>query len=366
MKEKYRELSFYSHRVQIRVEGFKLDRLLDKAMKAGLDLKSVRICSNTEILCWISPADLKILRKLSRSLYKITVVGETGPLYRIHSFVRSPAKLVGCVLACGLIIAQSLFVSAIEINGYKGIPETELRKCLEEQGVYEGAYRPGIDWDKAEEALYATFPEITWIQLVYSGRLVILNLSETTHDIYDGTQEEEQPVYSNIVASQSGYIETISAYYGAAQFEAGDYVEKGDILIAGCVPIEPTTFQEDDPKEYYVRAEGEVWAKVPYRIVLYQERYRRSNEDLFSSSEAEADVIASKRERTEDEIQKKAEQQIRAWAKENLPENAEIANKSLNFSYKENIIEIGVTLEVRQQIGIEEEAVIGETDSDTR
>ena len=69
-------------------------------------------------------------------------------------------------------------------------------------------------------------------------------------------------------------------------------------------------------------------------------------------------------EKTKKQVQAKANQQIRQWAKENLPENAQILNKDLNFSYKENIIEVGVTIEVRLQIGIEQELLIGQKDSD--
>ena len=57
-------------------------------------------------------------------------------------------------------------------------------------------------------------------------------------------------------------------------------------------------------------------------------------------------------------------QQIRLWAKENLPEKAEIINKSLNFCYKKNIIDVGVTLEVRREIGIEKEIPVGQENSD--
>ena len=50
--------------------------------------------------------------------------------------------------------------------------------------------------------------------------------------------------------------------------------------------------------------------------------------------------------------------------RENLTENAQILNKDLNFSYKENIIEVGVTLEVCLQIGTEQELFIGQKNSD--
>ena len=56
------------------------------------------------------------------------------------------------------------------------------------------------------------------------------------------------------------------------------------------------------------------------------------------------------------EAKKKAEQQIRLWTAENLPEKAEIQNKSLKFSRSGNIIEVSVLLEVRQEIGIKQEA----------
>ena len=55
------------------------------------------------------------------------------------------------------------------------------------------------------------------------------------------------------------------------------------IIMSGIVYVEDqkedkagTTFDENAPKEYYVRARGEVWARVPYRLTFRQERYLRS------------------------------------------------------------------------------------------
>lgn len=74
-------------------------------------------------------------------------------------------------------------------------------------------------------------------------------------------------------------------------------------------------------------------------------------------------MVSNRVEKTQEQAKAKVEQQIRIWAKENLPENAEIVKKSLNFTQKENIIEVGVTLEVRRQIGKEQEIVFGTEDS---
>ena len=143
-----------------------------------------------------------------------------------------------------------------------------------------------------------------------------------------------------------------------------------------------------------MRARGEVWARVPYRLTFRQERYLRSaqvereqtgayaaqsgqaaqpeqaqTEDARSGKAGASDtqggpaVVSNRVEKTQEQAKAKVEQQIRIWAKENLPENAEIVKKSLNFTQKENIIEVGVTLEVRRQIGKEQEIVFGTEDS---
>lgn len=363
MKAEYRELNFSAHRVRIKIEGFRIDRLLDRAMKRGLDIRNIRIVSPIEAVCWTTPQDLEKLRKLAKSLYRITEEEQKGAKYKAKKFIKTPLKVAGVIVVLALVISQSFFVKTIEISGYKGIPETVLRQCLTESGIKEGAYRPDIDWKKAEAHIYDTFPQITWLQLAYDGRKVFLNIAEAEDPVITGEfGQEAAREYTNIVASQSGYIETVSVYRGLTLAEEGEFVKKGQVLVSGYVPTEPTVYEENWPKSYYVRCSGEIWAKVPYRLNFNQERYLKSN---GTEEKSGGRIVASKREKTEKEIRAKVNQQIRQWAKENLPKGAEILNKDLNFSYKENIIEIGVTLEVRQQIGEEQEILIGEESTDT-
>ncbi|MFR8235878.1 MAG: sporulation protein YqfD [Anaerovoracaceae bacterium] len=362
MRAEYRGLNFSVHRVKIKIEGFRIDRLLDKAMKRGLDVRNIRIISPLQAVCWVTPQDLAELKKMAKALYKITEEEHRGPENRIRKFIRTPLKVAGVVVVLALVISQSFFVKTIEVSGYKAIPETLLRECLSESGVSEGAYRPAIDWKAAENHVYETFPQITWLQLVYDGRKVFLNIAESEDPIVtEEFSREEERKYTNIVASRSGYIETVSIYRGMLLTEEGEFVRKGQVLVSGYVPTEPTVYEENWPKGYYVRCSGEIWAKVPYRLTFNQERYVSSS----GAGSAADGIVSSKREKSEDEIRAKANQQLRQWIKENLPEEAEILNKDLNFSYKENIIEVGVTLEVRQQIGEEQEILIGEESTDT-
>lgn len=82
MKAEYRELNFSVHRVKIKIEGFRIDRLLDKAMKNGLDIRNIRIVSPLQAVCWIADSDLVRLKKLAKALYKITEEEHRGAKYR--------------------------------------------------------------------------------------------------------------------------------------------------------------------------------------------------------------------------------------------------------------------------------------------
>lgn len=447
MKDVLKELNFCKHRIRIRIEGFRTDKLIDRAFCKGISFKELRVISDTELVAWIAADDLHTLKKLAKSTYRITTICDAGAGKKLRAVRSRPFTAVGVIITAAVIILRSMVVMTISVDGYKAIPEQSLRQCMSEAGIYEGAFRPSINWDKARSSLYETFPQITWIKLGYDGMMVCLYIaeSENTAEDTDGVKagfdsdsdtgsdsvpdydfnsytdsdfdyekaEGERKMrgsvlrYTDITAAKSGYVESIEPLWGEARVEVGDYVKKGQILIGGCIPIEPTTFDENAAKEYYVKSKGEVWARVPYRLNFAQERYissaayaeedesgeaaythesgveKRRYDKIETSSRQkdgemneieekgrsagkEISAVVNKRERTTDEIKSKAEQQIRLWAKENLPENAEIINKSLNFTAKGNIIEIGVTLEVRQEITEEQEIIVGQENSDYR
>ncbi|MBR5516562.1 MAG: sporulation protein YqfD [Firmicutes bacterium] len=347
MKGRSKELKSYTHQVKITIEGFKINRLISKAIEANIGLRHLTYISDTKVQCYILDADLNRLQKLAKSTYKVTIVSNTGTAFHVKKYLSNPYKIVFTLLTVILVISQSFFVKTIEITGFKGIPETEIRDCLKDVGIREGSYIPNIDWEKAEERIYDVFPEITWLRLVYDGRKVFLEISEgegeeteTFDQIYGNVQKEKY--YCNIVASQSGYIDKINTYRGVALVQEGDFVEKGQVLILGCVPIKEKYYVEDADTEYFVKSEGKIWAKVPYRLTFEQELYDKNG-----------------KVRGKQKIKEKANQQVRKWSKENLPENAEILNKDLNFSYKDNTIEVGMTIEILQQIGEEQEILIG-------
>ena len=167
MKARSKKLNFYSDRIEVRIEGFQIGKLLDAAARSGMLLKAIRVDSETAVRAEIAACDLKQLQKLAGARYRVTPQVRRGVVYQTRALLRRPMLVIGVLLAASMVIAESFFVAAVTIDGYRAIPESALRDCLAASGVREGVYRPGIDWGQAEAALFETFPPIMWVRLVY-------------------------------------------------------------------------------------------------------------------------------------------------------------------------------------------------------
>lgn len=69
----------------------------------------------------------------------------------------------------------------------------------------------------------------------------------------------------------------------------------------------------------------------------------------------------SKKQKSKDELQKEANRLARNIIAEKVPQNAQILNKSLKFSPRENIIGVNIMLETLEEIGEKKEIYIGNT-----
>ena len=331
MKETSRGSNFTKHWVRIRVDGFRPERLLSQAAKAGICLRNICWRDETEVCFTVPKSQYVKLKKMAKSKYRLTVIREGGVMAVVKQIKSTPLFVVGVLLAVSFYFLQLGFVKEVNVLGCETIPEDQLREVLAEEGLYEGAVKT-FDCDKIEKRLFQAYPEVVWAKVSYQGRYVQVEIAE------GDLQEEAVPDRSqpcDIVAEVDGYIEKIYTYMGRTMVKEGDFVRKGDILIAGTVPIERPTYpvDEDTPMYHYVHAEGEVTARIP-RYVSFTMEPDRSEAEIRS--------------------------EIRAWIKKNVPENAEILNKDFHFDTKKNIIKVYGMIETRQPVGVEKEISIDE------
>ena len=393
----WKRYDFSRHYKRVTVEGNNPERLVNICLVNRLHLRKIKKVSDRKVSLDIRKADFPGLQELAGGRYRVKEVEDRGHLYHIKILLRKKSLIAGLLIFSGILFYQSLFISEIEVTGYESISEQELIKSLNSAGFYEGC-RKSIELDKVKLHLYEDFDNIAWIGIKYKGNLAQITIAETDYLYEKNVVEETKPC--NIVAAQSGYINSVDPEEGVRVVNNGLYVKEGDVIISGEVPLEKTTYEDDAPENpvTYVHASGTVEAKVPVRLnycieadetvkektgkkmitfsvngkTLLQElcpyelsvvnRITVCNWIKLVRLKLQINIVEEvkikERKLSEKEVKNQVLNEIHKFVEEKLQDNTQILNKSLNFRQEKNIIYIGVTLETLQEIGIEEEIIV--------
>ncbi len=388
---------FLKHYIQLILEGKDPENFLNFCIRRGLCVREVIYESDRKLRFTVSARDYSKIKKMAGNRYKISVAGQGGFWYRSKGMRYKKAFLAGIIIFAGLLYYQSLFISEIQVDGYESVNEPAIRNTMKEAGLYEGC-RKKIDLNKVKLHLYDEYDVISWVGIKYEGNLARVSIAEGGQPYKTEDVEDNKPC--NIVADRDGYIDSIIPREGMRAVEDGTFVKAGTVIISGTVPLESTAYgtEGENVKESYVHASGTVKARIPVRLTYYRTSYDTiktsagrkiwsisvNDHDFIqqllpykTSSVKHVDIIntvrpfrlklqlvctekvtVSKKKISEKELKNQVLNQIHEYVEENLPEDTEILNKSLNFVQEKNIITIGVTLETLQQIGIEEEIII--------
>lgn len=345
--------NFLAHRCRIGIEGFGIEKLIGECTKKKIRMKDISFVSNLEVYMTVSKEDIHNIKSIAKNKYRITVLTEGGYRYKSGLLARRKALLAGIAVFLIVVYYQSTFVSEVRIYGYERLSESEVRSSLKKAGIYEGA-KKFTDPDQMENAelfLHQELAPLAFVDIRYRGNLAEVTLAEGNRT--DQKIPDDQPC--NIVAEKDGYICDIVARTGVSAVEPGQFVTAGQVLISGFVPIKYSLYGKQDEEKVgiYVHAAGTVNIKTPYRFTFFI-----TPDMVVNTSGSDTLALARYEGETDHEFVKRAaDKMIRRYLKENLQNKAYIINKGLNFSQKENIIEVQVLFEAREKIGIEQEIV---------
>ena len=377
----------------IKVEGFQLKTFVNLCSAKSIGFRSLKILDECTMTGEISAEFLDDVLLTAGNRWRITVLGETGLEHRILVFLNRSATWFGLAVFCVILYFQSQFISEIQIYGYERLTEHEIRTVLKDLGFYPGAQK-SYDLGTLKTQLFHELDEITWVGITYEGTLAKIEILEGAK-----TPPLEDTSYpADLCSDKAGYVEQIMVKEGLAEKKSGDYVAVGDCLIRGTIPVDDKTYQREEQELVrFVHAQGEVKLRVLHRILLYQpvestilqdtgrwipgiqltlgEQVWDSDRILrpWEASRREAvaavggirpipwelklycskEIRIMRGKRSELEILRRGEQQIRAISKEILPKSAEILKKDLSFSQKENIIEMNVLIHSLEETGVD-------------
>lgn len=178
----------------------------------------------------VHEAQLESLQSVaSGSMCDLKVLSLRGGSRNKGFLLRRKWLLISAVLAAVLLFFSSLFIWEIDITGCDKLTEGQVLRALEDCGVTQGTYWPGVSTDLVRSRMLTRLPEIAWMTVNVSGSRAMVLISE---------RQEKPEIYlesdaSDIIAGKTGIISRMSVLNGKPLVVKGQAVTEGEILVSG-------------------------------------------------------------------------------------------------------------------------------------
>ena len=379
--------------VNIEVEGYFIERFINICNSKKIFLWNMKRKHSTIIRVNIGIRDFKKIKEIAKKTKcRVKIQKKRGIPFILHKYKKRKIFAIFFILLIIVVIALSNFIWNIEVIGNNKISAEEIIKDLADDNFKVGTSKTNLNTKNIIDKIRLKRSDLAWIGIEIKGTNAIVKIVEA--DLKPDIIKEEE--YCNIVATKDAMIVKINAQNGTAVVKEGDIVTKGTVLIQGWLEGQFTGIR-------YVHANGEVQAKVWYsqkisvplkqtkkiktdkeenkysvkinnfEINLFKslpkfQKYDTINENkklkLFSNFYLPFEIVkytyTEYEENTVVHSIEEAKQMGVDKAAETLKENIEgkeILDKQVTVKQYNNYIEVQVTYEVEENIGVEEKIV---------
>ena len=385
-------LNYFTGYVRIRVEGFFIERFINMCISKRILLMDIQREKSSIMYAKVGLADYKKLRQIAKKTKsKVKIQSRKGLPFILHKYRKRKIFLaLFMVIIIGIIISSN-YIWNIEVVGNVNISTREIIQSLEASGLTIGTSKNDIDTDTIINKIRLSRDDVAWIGITVKGTNAIVKVKEA--DKAPNILDENK--YCNIIADKTGMITKINVQNGTATVKVGDIVEKGMTLVNGYLEGKYTGTR-------YVHGAAEIEAKIWYtkkekaplvqqipvqtgneekkysikfkknKINLFKtlskfEKYDTINEDkklmLFSNFYLPIEIIkTTNKEYVLQEITYTEEQVIEILTKklekellQEIKDQNNIVNTNINTNLEDGYVEVEVTYEVLENMGIEQE-----------
>ena len=385
-------LNYFKGYVRIRVEGFFIERFINMCISKRILLMDIQREKSSIMYAKVGLADYKKLRQIAKKTKsKVKIQSRKGLPFILHKYRKRKIFLALFMVIITGIIISSNYIWNIEVVGNVNISTREIIQSLEASGLIIGTSKNDIDTDTIINKIRLSRDDVAWIGITVKGTNAIVKVKEA--DKAPNILDENK--YCNIIADKTGMITKINVQNGTATVKVGDIVEKGMTLVNGYLEGKYTGTR-------YVHGAAEIEAKIWYtkkekaslvqqiavqtgneekkysikfkknKINLFKtlskfEKYDTINEDkklmLFSNFYLPIEIIkTTNKEYVLQEITYTEEQVIEILTKklkkellQEIKEQNNIVNTNINTNLEDGYVEVEVTYEVLENMGIEQE-----------
>jgi len=278
--------------VTITVKGFSAERFVNMAAFRGVPLREVAREGASVTMKAAGGSEDILFACAEKTGCTVEILSYGGLPVILNRFRKKQAWSFGLLLfAAGLYILSS-FVWTVRVEGNERMAEKDILSACEEMGLRPAAWKKNVDTAAVTKGLLTQFSELSWVSVGIHGTDAVIRLAETI----EKAEMVDRVTPCDVVAAQDGVIVSVTAERGTPLVQAGDVVQKGDVLISSELPVGA---EGEEQYTDYTAAEGAVTARIWQRLTeemtfRYEEKQYSGVEEKNGSilfSEKELDII---------------------------------------------------------------------------
>lgn len=206
------------------------------------------------------PSDYEfIARTAVKYKIRIRVIQRKGLYFFLRRYRKRWGIIAGVLSCCAIILIMSQFVWDIQISGNETVPETEILKVLEKEGLSPGVGKFGFDTRSCELSTVNAIEKLSWVSVEREGSRVYVKVGESRSE-----EAPEIPVDTpcNIIADCDGQLIGAIVHRGKLMTDIGSGVRKGQLLVSG-------TVNDNGGNIVYVHSDGEFTVRTEQTEEFY-------------------------------------------------------------------------------------------------
>lgn len=216
--------------VRVHITAAFPERVLNLCGARNLAFWDVAWISATEFECTLSRQDCAALRRAAEKVdCTISTKTRTGVPFFLGRLRRRQALAVGACICAILLLVGSFFIWDFEITGNTTVPDEEILRSLEKNGVRLGTFCFSVNEADLRNHVLLDLPRLSWIAVNVSGCKAHVQVRERIEK--PALLNRKTPC--NLVARRDGVIVKVDAINGEKLVLPGTTVESGQILISG-------------------------------------------------------------------------------------------------------------------------------------
>ena len=247
-------LEYVTGYVDIVIEGYYIEQFINICNTRQINLWNIKKENSIKVFASIYIKDFKKLKQIcKKTKCKIKIQSKKGLPFFVKKYKKRKFFFIFLLLIILTIILLSNFIWNIEIEGDIDIPKEEILELAKSEGLDIGKRKGAVDTKAVINKIRLERDDISWVGIEIDGTNAIIKLVKADEKPEIINDDE----YCNIVADKNAMILKVSAQNGTPLVKEGDIVTNGDIVVAGWMEGKYTGKQ-------YVHAQAEVQAKVWY------------------------------------------------------------------------------------------------------